>query len=229
MSGSRLQEDALVHRALSDPSRVRILDVLRSASGGLDAGQLAPLVDLHANTIRSHLKLLEDAGLVTAHRDAHGQQGRPHILFRASQPARRSSPNADGPGFRALAGLLAHQLTDDPEASTRAEEAGRTWGMSEAAETTGSGEPFAKVLTLLDQLGFDPAIESGPQKDQRIVMNTCAFGELADDYDDVVCSAHLGLIRGALAGLGADVDAASLERHPDAGRCVACLEPRDAA
>lgn len=221
------QGPALVHRALSDPSRARILDALRQADDGLDAAQLAEAVGLHANTVRSHLRLLEEAGLVSARRDAQGQPGRPHILFDLSARPQRED------GYRVLAGIFARHLADSgPVAGAGAEAAGRAWGISTATrvrDQRDGTEPVARVVELLDRLGFEPDLDADTAAGPRIVMNACAFGDLTDDYDDVVCAVHLGLIRGALAGLGAPHQAASLDRHSEAGTCVACLAPRDAA
>ena len=52
------------HRALADPTRVRILDLLRSADGPLTVADLAAPLGLHPNTVRSHLHLLDEAELV---------------------------------------------------------------------------------------------------------------------------------------------------------------------
>ena len=73
--------DALVHRALANPSRLRILDVLRHRKRPMDASDIAAEVGLHANTVRSHVRLLEHAGLVQQRPEAKGGRGRPHIVF----------------------------------------------------------------------------------------------------------------------------------------------------
>ncbi|HEX2843954.1 MAG TPA: autorepressor SdpR family transcription factor [Candidatus Limnocylindria bacterium] len=57
-----------VYRALSDPTRRRILALLRD--GDVTAGELAGQFDLAWPTISGHLKVLRDADLVQA--DRHG-------------------------------------------------------------------------------------------------------------------------------------------------------------
>ncbi len=47
-----------------DRQREAILEALAAAPGGLDTHALAAAVDLHPNTIRWHLGVLADAGLV---------------------------------------------------------------------------------------------------------------------------------------------------------------------
>lgn len=56
-----------VTKALSDPSRVKILKILQRK--GLCVCEIKALLGLAQPTISKHLKLLEDAGLVESHKD----------------------------------------------------------------------------------------------------------------------------------------------------------------
>ena len=56
-----------VMKALSDPSRVKILKILQSK--GLCVCEIKALLGLAQPTISKHLKLLEEAGLVESHKD----------------------------------------------------------------------------------------------------------------------------------------------------------------
>lgn len=56
-------------KALADPTRRRILELLKS--GDLTAGELAAHFDISKPTLSHHLATLKDAGLVTDER--HGQ------------------------------------------------------------------------------------------------------------------------------------------------------------
>lgn len=60
---------ATTFKALSDPSRLRILELLRS--GDLSAGQIAAHFDMSKPSISHHLTQLKQAGLVFDER--HGQ------------------------------------------------------------------------------------------------------------------------------------------------------------
>ena len=73
----------LHHRALADPSRVRVLECLRASEGALSVARLAAEVGLHQNTIRAHLAVLEDASLVVVRSENGGRPGRPRLLFTA--------------------------------------------------------------------------------------------------------------------------------------------------
>lgn len=59
---------ARVARALADPVRVQLLDVLRGHAGEVCVCELIPPFDLGQPTISHHLKVLRDAGLVDAKR-----------------------------------------------------------------------------------------------------------------------------------------------------------------
>jgi ArsR family transcriptional regulator len=56
-----------VMKALSDPSRVKMLKILQSR--GLCVCEIKALLGLAQPTISKHLKLLEEAGLVESHKD----------------------------------------------------------------------------------------------------------------------------------------------------------------
>src|SRR3972149_10141527 len=58
----RDEAEMRVHRALSDPSRVRILEKLRAAGGSLDAAAIADRGGLHASTGRPHPRGLAGGG-----------------------------------------------------------------------------------------------------------------------------------------------------------------------
>ena len=61
---------AAVARALSDPIRVQLVDVLRKHAGKVCVCELTPLFDVSQPTVSHHLKVLREAGLVDVER--HG-------------------------------------------------------------------------------------------------------------------------------------------------------------
>jgi ArsR family transcriptional regulator len=62
------QRMAQIAKALADPVRVQLIDVLRKHAGKVCVCELVPLFDLSQPTVSHHLKVLRDAGLVTATR-----------------------------------------------------------------------------------------------------------------------------------------------------------------
>jgi ArsR family transcriptional regulator, arsenate/arsenite/antimonite-responsive transcriptional repressor len=61
---------AAVAKALGDPVRLQLIDVLRKHAGKVCVCELVPLFDLSQPTVSHHLKVLRDAGLVDSER--HG-------------------------------------------------------------------------------------------------------------------------------------------------------------
>jgi ArsR family transcriptional regulator, arsenate/arsenite/antimonite-responsive transcriptional repressor len=59
---------AAVARALADPIRVQLVDVLRSNAGEVCVCELVPLFDVSQPTISHHLKVLREAGIVGSER-----------------------------------------------------------------------------------------------------------------------------------------------------------------
>jgi ArsR family transcriptional regulator, arsenate/arsenite/antimonite-responsive transcriptional repressor len=59
---------AAVGRALSDPIRIQLVDVLRRHAGKVCVCELTPLFDVSQPTVSHHLKVLRDAGLVDVER-----------------------------------------------------------------------------------------------------------------------------------------------------------------
>jgi len=133
-------------------------------------------------------------------------------------------------------------------AGETARQAGRAWGGFLSGppapfQRLSAGEAVTRLTALLDDLGFDPELgrpepgqsgsgQSGsgqPGPDAVIRLRHCPFLELAEEYGDLVCRIHLGLMQGALAELRAPVTAAVLEPFAEPGACLARLEPATVA
>ncbi len=220
------ESESRIHRALSDPSRVRVLDALRSSRGPRDATELASAVGLHPNTVRTHLRVLADAGLVSVTPEERHRRGRPRLVY---APTPTSTEVVESAGYRLLAEILASHLAGSGQDSgEEAERAGRAWGRylvdrKPPFASSSADEDIQAVVDLLAEFGFDPSIEPGDDG-RTVLMQHCPFGEVADSYRKIVCSVHLGLMQGALDELGAHVEADSLEPFVRPGVCAARLQ-----
>ncbi len=62
------EQVAAIAKALADPVRLQLVDVLRKHAGKVCVCELVPLFDLSQPTVSHHLKVLRDAGLVDSER-----------------------------------------------------------------------------------------------------------------------------------------------------------------
>jgi predicted ArsR family transcriptional regulator len=209
-------------------SRADVLDMLGSADGALGVREVAQRMGLHPNTARFHLEALVEAGLAVREAEGRRTPGRPRIGYRAA---------AEGPGVRRRYRLLAEMLTSliagtVPDPGRAAEEAGREWGgyLTEQPppyQRLTAGEAVAKLTATMAELGFAPQAEGTPVSGHsRLRLRQCPFREVARHHQDIVCSLHLGLMRGALARMRAPVTAERLEPFAEPGLCIARLAAR---
>src|SRR5215204_6713356 len=64
----RSKHMAAVAKALGDPVRIQLVDVLRKAAGEVCVCELVPLFELSQPTVSHHLKVLREAGIVASER-----------------------------------------------------------------------------------------------------------------------------------------------------------------
>jgi len=64
----RAERMAAIAKALGDPVRLQLVDVLRRHAGQVCVCELVPLFDLAQPTVSHHLKVLRDAGIVGSER-----------------------------------------------------------------------------------------------------------------------------------------------------------------
>src|SRR5664279_753492 len=95
-----------VHKALADDTRYRIYRYLRLSGRAVSVRELSVRLSLHPNTLRPHLRRLEDAGLVTSEARKVSTVGRPQVVFTAVDPEPR-----EGRDHRLLADILSGVMT----------------------------------------------------------------------------------------------------------------------
>jgi predicted ArsR family transcriptional regulator len=214
------------HRALADPSRARILAELAD-DGPLDARDLVQRVGLHVNTVRVHLNALAEAGLAEAETVPSKGRGRPRLVYRATGAVGEEG----GRRYRLLAEILTALVASfGSKATAQLEEVGEAWGRylvnsPSPFDQLSDTEAVEQLVALLAEIGFQPELDKG-KRGRRILMRPCPFLELARRHQEVVCPIHLGLIRGALAELGATTSATKLEPFVQPDLCVAHLAAR---
>jgi predicted ArsR family transcriptional regulator len=208
-------------------SRARVLAVLQDAGEPLDVGEVARRVGLHANTARFHLDALVEVGVVERAAEQREQPGRPRTLY----AARPDSARAGRRSYRLLAEILTSFLAaEDPQPAQAAVRAGQAWGRYLAVRPAPFSRMDADAATgqlvgTLGEIGFAPEATTAG-RNRRILLHHCPFREAAEEHREVVCSIHLGLMRGVLAELDAPIDAERLDPFVEPSLCVAHLATR---
>ena len=214
----------VVHRALSSPMRARLMEVLRAADRPMSAQELAKVVDLHPNTVRSHLGILASAQLVSSSRQASGGRGRPRHLFAAVVEG-EAVAGVSG-GYDLLASVLADRVAlDHPDVDRIVEAAAAAWARDHAPSEVGArpGDVIDDVLAVLEQLGFATDVEVASDT-TCLVADRCPIRALARSHPAVACAFHHGLVRGLLAAFGGGYEVAEVATDVDRGRCRMTLK-----
>ncbi|MFF9605474.1 helix-turn-helix transcriptional regulator [Streptomyces sp. NPDC014684] len=239
--------------ARRNPRRREVLDVLRAAPAPLGVAEVAERMGVHPNTVRFHLDALMAEGLVESGAEAPSGPGRPRTAYRArpgmDRGGARGYPllarmllsrwaSADPAEARAEAEETGRAwgrlLVEEPPTPPTPEPPTRPISESPTPPTPEPPTPepptaeraAARLVGLLDDMGFAPRPEgvSGPGgPPARIRLEHCPFLELAEEYGRLVCPLHLGLMQGALSGLGAPLTATGLEPFAEPGFCLAHL------
>jgi predicted ArsR family transcriptional regulator len=125
-----------------------------------------------------------------------------------------------------LAGLVAELL---PEPGPAAQSAGEAWGRYLAerpapGQRVDAAEGLRRLSSVLTEVGFEPDPVDGSDR-PVIPLRHCPFREVAEQHRQVVCSLHLGLMRGVLAESRAPLVAERLDPFVDTSLCLAHLAP----
>lgn len=209
-----------VHKALADDTRFRLYRYLRLSGRPVSVRELAARLSLHPNTLRPHLRRLEEVGLVTSEVRRGASVGRPQTLYSVTE---REEPQ--GSDYRLLAEILAGLLAG-PRAVERARELAREWGeylVVQGGPKPGTRLPARRNLAILQEAmaraGFEPRFHRRTPTTVEIALRSCPFRDLVEDHKELVCAVHQGLIEGMLGGLKPALALASFEPLAERGVC----------
>jgi predicted ArsR family transcriptional regulator len=190
-----------VHKALADDTRYRLYRTLRLSGRAVSVRELSIRLGLHANTLRPHLRRLEEAGLVASESERGASSvGRPQTLFSVVDRDGR-----EGRDYRLFADIVAGQVTGARQRE-RAVATAREWGaylvgrsVPRPGARSSSGPNLAVLQEALAEAGFDPRFRRRGRARVDITLRDCPFRELLDEHRDLVCALHRGLLEGMLA------------------------------
>ncbi len=208
-----------VHKALADDTRYRLYRYLRLSGRPVAVRELAIRLSLHPNTLRPHLRRLEEVGLV-AHDSSRtsASVGRPQTVYIAVDVEPR-----EGRDHKLLADILAGLLTTSKQRE-RAEELARDWGaylMGRTVPRPGAkrapGVHLAALQDAMARAGFQPRFRRTGKRSVQISLRECPFRDLLDEHRDLVCAVHRGLLEGMLGAARPPLTMTSFEPLADRG------------
>jgi predicted ArsR family transcriptional regulator len=202
-----------VHKALADDTRFRLFRYLGLSGRPVSVRELSTRLSLHPNTLRPHLRRLEEAGLVRREtRKSASTVGRPQTLYVAVE-----RDHGEGRDYRLLAEILSG-LVVGTRARDRAVGLAREWGQYLAVQggpKPGTRLPARRNLAVLQeamaQAGFDPRFRRAARGAVEVSLRDCPFRDMLDDHRELACSIHRGLVEGMLGALKPPLELASFE------------------
>jgi predicted ArsR family transcriptional regulator len=179
---------------LSQPTRARLFRSLRDLRRPAGTDELAELLELHPNGIRTHLERLRKAGLVTRERTRQAR-GRPRDMWAIAADAR---PGGDAPSaYSDLGRWLARAIRPGRTSQRALEATGQEIGRQIAPEG-GTSSPEEKMHATLTSLGFQPRRELDPNGTLTYRLCNCPYRDAVAENQAAICTLHRGLTRGLL-------------------------------
>ena len=210
-----------VHKALADDTRYRLYRYIGLAARPVSVREMSRRLSLHPNTLRPHLRRLEEAGLVSREVRKSATVGRPQTLYSVRQDAVE-----EGGGYRMLAEMLCGLVRGKP-ALQQAQGLARQWGsylVAQGGPKPGVRLPARRNLAILQEAmaraGFDPRFrrEAG-NSSVEVTLRDCPFRDLADDHRELVCTLHKGLVEGMVGGLKPPLAVKEFKPFAERGIC----------
>lgn len=217
--GPNTSESGHTRASLSSERQV-ILDALRAANSPLRVSDLIDEFGLHENTIRGHLEGLVATEYAERVRLISSGRGRPSFGYQSRKDfMAQIEPQARD--YAHLALVLAKQLAAiGGDARSVAISAGEEWanGFLKSTEESHTNKVTVRrrIYEILDSLGYSPIANS---KRDRIRLQTCPLLATAQLEPDIVCSVHLGLVRGLVQQAGENPNEVELIQFAELGSC----------
>jgi predicted ArsR family transcriptional regulator len=209
-----------VHKALADDTRFRLYRYIGLASRPVSVREMSRRLSLHPNTLRPHLRRLEEAGLVSREIRKTASVGRPQTLYSVLEP-----DSEEGRDYRLLAEMLCG-LVRGKRQLEQAGELARQWGaylVAQGAPKPGIRLPARRNLALLQEsmskAGFDPRFRRLAGSGVEVALRDCPFRDLTEDHRELVCTLHRGLVEGMLRGLKPPLALKEFQPFAERGIC----------
>lgn len=178
-------------RGLTQPRRLQLLHTIQEMPGR-SAGELAEQCGIPLNTVRDHVRVLLDEGLIRSENLTLGRRGRPPLVFHPVHDAASStvaSARVEGAISR---GRMLRAMSREPPLGLEA-------------------DALRQVDVLyehLDDVGLNPVVD---EKALRFDLTPCRYHDLLDADQELVCGVHAQLVRDVLRHGDGPLEVESLE------------------
>src|SRR5437870_8082415 len=182
-----------VHKGLADDTRYRLYRYIGLAARPVSVREVSRRLSLHPNTLRPHLRRLEEAGLISREVRKSASVGRPQTLYSI-----RQTEGEEGRDYRLLAEILVG-LIRGKRALAQAEDLAAQWGSYLLAESgpgpkPGSDAPARRNLAILQEAmaraGFQPRFRRLQGSAIEVTLRDCPFRDLTDEYRELAVTFH---------------------------------------
>jgi predicted ArsR family transcriptional regulator len=209
-----------IHKALAEDTRYRLYRYIGLAGRPVSVREMSRRLSLHPNTLRPHLRRLEEAGLVSREIRKTAAVGRPQTLYSV-----REAEHEESRDYRLLAEMLCGMVAGRRDLE-HAQGLARQWGaylVAQGGPKPGVRLPARRNLAILQEAmaraGFEPRFRREPGDGIEVTMRHCPFRDLADDYRDLVCTLHRGLVEGMVGGLKPALSVREFKPFAERGLC----------
>jgi predicted ArsR family transcriptional regulator len=200
---------------LSQPTRARLFELLEELKRPAGTFELAERLDLHPNGVRVHLERMEQAGLVVRASVRKGR-GRPPDAWAIAPDAKPGGLARRA--YRDLGRWLARAIGSGG-GLRGVEQTGRQIGRELAPRDTDA--PVPALQSTLSALGFQPAVDHGPQGAVAFCLGNCPYRDVVYENQPAICTLHRGITRGLLDVLAPEAKlTAFVPQDPDRAGCT---------
>lgn len=165
-------------RGLTQPRRLLLLRAIQQ-DPGRRAAALAEESGIPLNTVRDHLRVLEDEGLIRSETQHHGGRGRPPVVFHPVRDVRSNAvarTRVEGATNRGRL-LRAVSREEQPTLGTSAQ------------------RQVDVLYEHLDDAGLSPVVDDA---NLTFDLAPCHYRDLLDEDQALVCGVHAQLVRDVL-------------------------------
>lgn len=207
----------VVRGVLAQPTRARLVVLLRELREPMSTADLATKLDLHPNGVRLHLDRMAEVGIVVRSTEQRGR-GRPRDMWSVA-PDFAESPDPPT-AYADLGRWLAKTLPEGAEGVRMAEEGGLRIGR-ELADSAVGDTPAEQLRDALASLGFQPVISEESDTKVAYRLCNCPYRDAVHERAQVICGLHKGVTRGLIEKIAPDkLLSAWGPKEPDEAGCI---------